>query len=362
MKKATTIGGQALIEGIMMKGPDKTALAVRLPDHTIDIDYMQEKHLRDRVSFFGWPVIRGVVNFVESMIQGYRALMVSADKSGLTDLEETGDSAEKGSVPAADGTASLETEENPSDAAAKITEKEAEAKPADKAEGKPFAGEKKTASEILVTVVMVIGSVLGVALAVFLFLYVPALLFDLLNRLIGGVIPQAIRPLFEGILKIMIFVGYIAAISCMKDIRRVFMYHGAEHKTIFCYESGEELSVENVRKQSRFHPRCGTSFMILMLIVGILFSLLTVTLFPAITGYRVLWVAVKILLIPLICGLGYELIKICGRHDNLVTRMIAAPGMWVQRLTTKEPEDDMIEVAIASLQAVIPDDPDKDRW
>ncbi len=357
MKKATTIGGQALIEGIMMKGPDQTALAVRLPDHSIDIDYIKEKHIRDRFPFLGWPLIRGAVNFVESMIQGYRALMISADKSGLTDLEEQ---------PVATEPAAVSSDDATNDPAAVQPEESAESNPhaAPVQEEKKVAGgkEQKSGSRFLVTAVTVLGCVLGVGLAVVLFMYLPALLFDLLNGATGGALPQGIRPLFEGVLKIAIFIGYVAAVSCTKDIRRVFMYHGAEHKTIFCYENDEELTVENVRKQSRFHPRCGTSFMILMLIVGILISFLIVTLFPAITGYRAIWVTVKILLVPFVCGLGYELIKICGRYDNRLTRIIAAPGMWVQRLTTKEPEDDMIEVAIASLQAVIPEDPDKDRW
>jgi uncharacterized protein YqhQ len=149
----------------------------------------------------------------------------------------------------------------------------------------------------------------------------------------------------------------------MKDIKRVFMYHGAEHKSIFCYEKGLELTVENVKKQKRFHPRCGTSFMILMLVVGIIISMLLVKILPpAITQIRILWVLIKILTVPVICGLGYELIRICGRYDNIITKIIATPGMWVQRLTTKEPEDDMIEVAIQSLKAVIPEDAEKDRW
>ena len=135
------------------------------------------------------------------------------------------------------------------------------------------------------------------------------------------------------------------------------MYHGAEHKTIFCLENEQELTVENVKKQSRFHPRCGTSFMILMLVVGILINLLIVTIFPSITKFAVVWVLIKILMVPFICGVGYELIKICGKYNNKVTRIISAPGMWVQRITTKEPDDDMIEVAIAAIKAVLPEDP-----
>lgn len=331
MKKAN-IGGQALIEGIMMKSPSKTAIAVRTPDKTIDIEYLEEKHIKDKYPMLGLPIIRGGVNFVESMIQGYKALMLSADKSGMTDLEQEA------------------KQHNQADA-------EISSEKAERASVRSEESEKK--NNILLSVVMVIGCALGVALSVFLFMYLPALLFDGVNFLAGGALSKGIRPLFEGVFKIAIFISYIALVSFTKDIRRVFMYHGAEHKTIFCFEKGLELTVENVRAQKRFHPRCGTSFMILMLIVGILVGFLIVTLFPDITKLRGLWVLIKILLIPVTCGLGYELIKICGKYDNAVTRAIAAPGLWVQRLTTKEPEDDMIEVAIASLKAVLPEDGDE---
>lgn len=316
MSKKTSIGGQALIEGIMMKGPEKTVISVRTPDGKIDTEEIKEKHLRDRYKIFGWPVIRGVVNFIESMIQGYKALMISADKSGMTELEEQ-------------------------------SAKE----------------EEKKKQNLLINAVMVVGSVLGVALSVFLFMYLPALAFDAVNFILKDALTDTVRPVFEGTLKIIIFVGYVAAVSTMKDIKRVFMYHGAEHKSIFCYEKGLELNIENVKKQKRFHPRCGTSFMILMLVVGIIISIFLVKLLPpVVTEIRILWVLIKILTVPVICGLGYELIRICGKYDNLVTKVIAAPGMWVQRLTTKEPDDDMLEVAIESLKAVIPKDSEKDRW
>ena len=322
VKKKFSVGGQALIEGIMMKGPDKTAIAVRTPEKEIDIKYVEEKHLKDKYPIFGAFLIRGVVNLIESMIEGYKALMYSADKSGMTDLEEEN----KNKV------------ENLS-----AEEKEQKTK------------EKKKKESLIINIAMIVGSVLGVVLSFFLFMYVPALLFDGLEFVTNGATPDKLRPLFEGVLKIAVFVGYIAAVSKMNDIKRVFMYHGAEHKTIFCLEKGLELTVDNVRNQKRFHPRCGTSFMILMLVVSILVSLITVTLFPGITKYRILWVLIKIMLVPLSCGVGYELIKLCGKYDNKITRIIAAPGLWVQRLTTKEPEDDMIEVAIASIIAVLPE-------
>lgn len=325
MAKKTSIGGQAVIEGIMMKGPQKTALAVRIPDGSIDIEYIKEKHLKDKCKFWGLPIIRGIVNFIESMVTGYGAMMKSAEKSGFADLEE---------------------------------QEEAEKR---EQKGKPPKENKE--SSVFMTVLLVVASVLGVALGVFLFMYLPALAFDLINRLTGNAISE-LKAVFEGVIKIAIFLVYMILVSKMKDIKRVFMYHGAEHKTIFCYEAGEELTVENVRKNSRFHPRCGTSFMILMLFVGIAIGILLTALFPSLTNskYRLLWVLVKILILPLICGVGYELLKICGRHDNRFTRAVSAPGMWMQRITTEEPEDSMIEVAIESLKAVLPDNPEEDEW
>lgn len=170
------------------------------------------------------------------------------------------------------------------------------------------------------------------------------------------------KGVFEGVLKIIIFLGYIALTALMKDIKRTYMYHGAEHKSIFCYEKGLPLTVENVRKQIRFHPRCGTSFLVLVLVVSILVSSLVLKIFPALKTVTWAWIIVKILLIPLIMGFGYELIRFCGKHNNLLSKIVAAPGLWVQRLTTKEPEDDMIEVAIAALNEVIPEDPEDDIW
>lgn len=333
--KKISIGGQALIEGIMMKSPTKTAVAVRKPDGEIDITYIKEKHIKDKLPFLGWPVLRGVVNFIESMLLGYKALMLSADKSGLTELEEQEEAAKK---------------------QAKLEKKRQKAAAKGKEFKEPDEKQNKKSENIIITIVMAIGMVLGVALAVFLFMWLPTAIFNGIAYITNGAVTNVFRPLIEGVLKIGIFVGYVALVSLTKDIKRVFMYHGAEHKTIFCLEKGMELKVENVKDQSRFHPRCGTSFMILMLIVGILINLLIVTLFPAVTNLSILWVAIKILMVPLICGLGYELIKICGKYDNAATRIIAAPGMWVQHLTTKEPEDDMIEVAIASIIAVLPDD------
>ncbi len=369
--KKLSIGGQALIEGIMMKSPEKTAMAVRTPDKSIDIEYIEEKHIKDKLPFLGWPILRGVVNFVESMILGYKTLMKSADKSGMTDLEEAEDLARKkakeekkrqkliakGKLPAdevvkEETQPNVKTEETENDA--EINLEETVKEEVDNAESK--LEESKKSNSALITTVMIVGVVLGVAMAVVLFIYLPTLIFNGIQHASNGAVSNKFRPLIEGVLKISIFVGYVFLTSLTKDIKRVFMYHGAEHKTIFCLENELELTVENVKKQSRFHPRCGTSFMILMLIVGILISFLILTFFPKITKITALWVAIKILIVPLVCGVGYELIKFCGKHNNVITRIISAPGMWVQRLTTKEPEDDMIEVAIAAIEAVLPED------
>ena len=210
--------------------------------------------------------------------------------------------------------------------------------------------------EKLMNVIMTLASVLGVALAVVLFIWVPSLLYGLLQPLHPVFDNQLLRSTFEGVLRIALFLGYIIIVSQMEDMKRVFMYHGAEHKTIFCYEADEELTVENVRKHKRFHPRCGTSFMIIMLLLGIVIGL-----FVPSFAYLGLWgtllrAAIKILLLPLSVGIGYELIKLCGKYDNWFTRIIAAPGMWAQRITTREPDDSMIEIAIAAITPVIPDD------
>ena len=338
MSKKTSIGGQALIEGIMMKGPYKTSMAVRKKDGDIDIVEVKEKHLKDKYKIFGWPLIRGMVNLIESMVIGYKTMMQSAEISGFADLEEETEVT----------TETAEVVEN-----TELSEISAEELVEEPKEG---AKEEPKKESVLVGAVMVVGSVLGVLLAVALFMWLPSLAFKGIQYL-SPVDLKMFKGVIEGVLKMAIFIGYIAVVSLEKDIKRVFRYHGAEHKTIFCYESGEELTVENVRKHTRFHPRCGTSFMFLMLAVGILISSVLVVILPDfIITRNYIWVPIKILLLPITCGIGYELIKFCGKHDNVLTRIIAAPGLWIQRLTTKEPEDGMIEIAIAAIQEVIPED------
>ncbi len=305
MAKYTSIGGQALIEGIMMKNPQKkTALAVRKPDKTIDISFINDKSIKDKFAILNLPVIRGVVNYIETMIQGYKAMMKSADISGFTDIEDEKD--------------------------------------------KPKDPKKESA---LTAVIMTVGSVLGIALALVLFLGIPRYAVAGLEWLVGSPFSKIVRSGIEQLIKLAVLIVYMWGVSFMKDIRRVFAYHGAEHKTIFCYEAGLPLTVENVKKQKRFHPRCGTSFLILMILVSMVVSTVVQMIFPRVYDIAWLWIIVKILMLPIICGLGYEVLKICGKYDNIVTKIISAPGVWMQHITTKEPDDDMIEIAIAALKA-----------
>ena len=317
MAKYTSIGGQALIEGIMMKSPEKVAMAVRKKDGTIDISYPKHSSLKEKYKILGLPFLRGIVSYIESMIQGYKAMMDSMEISGFADLDE---------------------EDTPEDK--KMSEKK---------------------QSVIMGIITVIGTVLGVALAVGLFMGIPWLAVKGIEHLKSEALARPVRALIENLIKIAVLVIYMWAVSFIKDMRRVFAYHGAEHKTIFCYEKGLPLTVENVRKQSRLHPRCGTSFLILMVLVGIVFSTLLQFIFPSLYDLGWAWVVAKILMLPLICGAGYELLRVCGRYDNLFTRIISAPGKWLQKITTKEPEDGMIEIAIAALRACEPENPDVDR-
>lgn len=313
----TSVGGQALIEGVMMQGPKGVATAVRQADGNILVEPHEVKHLRDKNKFFGLPLIRGIVGFVESMILGYKMLMYSAEASGMEDMEDV--------------------EMNKFEKW--LTDK---------------LGDK------FMSILMGFASVIGVALAFLIFFYLPVLAFNRLNAWADGSLTPW-QGTIEGVLKIIIFVVYIALVSRMNDIKRTFMYHGAEHKSIACYEAGLELTVENVKKCSRFHPRCGTSFIFVMLILSIVLSTLLSKIFPSIAEIRVLWMFLKLAFLPVVMGLGYEFIKYAGRHDNVFVKILSAPGLWMQRLTTKEPTDDIIEVGIESLKAVITDNPEDDE-
>ncbi len=291
------VGGQAVLEGIMMRGPESYTTAVRKADGTIIRD-SHPNEIKKKNWFKKLPLVRGVVSFVESMTLSFSTLNFAAE--------------------------ALEIEE----------------------ETKFEKWLTKTFGKSLTTIVSTIGVVLGVALGAGLFIVLPAFL----SRFIPH---EFARKVFEGILRIAIFLGYVSLVSLMSDIKRTFMYHGAEHKSIFCYEKGLPLTVENIKAQKRFHPRCGTSFMILMMIVGIIIGLFIGWVFPATRENTVLYVGIKFLLLPITVGLGYEIIRFAGRHDNAVIRFITAPGLWIQRITTKEPTDDMIEVAIVALKSAL---------
>ena len=303
-KKITTIGGQALMEGIMMVGPKRTVAAFCDEHGNISTDDIDVPRLTKKYPILGKPFIRGIFALADSFRMGYKALSISADK-----LTEDG--------------------------------QEEELSGFDKWLN-DHLGEKLTAA------IMAVASVLGVGLAVVLFFMLPTVLFNLLQ----SAVPTNIagwRSVFEGVLRIAIFVGYVAVIGLVPDIKRTFQYHGAEHKTIFCYENDLPLTVENVRKQSRFHPRCGTSFLLLMLLLGIVVGFFIPFSNPFLRTFT------KLLCIPVIMNLGYEMQKACARHDNWFTRALVAPGLWMQRLTVKEPDDKMMEAAIAAMEAVIPE-------
>lgn len=300
----TSIGGQAVIEGVMMRGPGRTALAVRQPDGEI---FLEDWPNRPNPWYKKAPVIRGIFNMASSLVVGYKTLMRSAEIAG-------------------------QEEEDPSKFEKWVA--------------------KKLGKNVM-SVVAAFAGVVGIVLAILLFAVLPTAVAGLFSQWIGS---GALRSLVEGVLKIGVFVGYIALVARVPDIRRVFEYHGAEHKTIACYEAGLPLTVENIRPQTRFHPRCGTSFLLIVLVISILvFSLVTLE-------NTWLRVALKIVLIPVVVGLAYELIRLAGRYNNPVTRVISAPGLWMQRLTTSEPDDSQIEVAIASMGPVIPEQQGSDLW
>ena len=316
-KKITSIGGSALIEGIMMRGPKRTTVCVRTGEDEIYKEDISINTIPSKCALFRLPFFRGIAGLIDSMRLSYKSLMLSADKA-----------VEAGEI----------EEEEPTKFEKWLDDK---------------------FGDNLVKIVMVFASIIGIAFAVFLFFFLPSFLFDLSSNVVPAFkednsnMVVLWKSIFEGVLKLILFLGYIIIVSQTTQMKRVFMYHGAEHKTIFCYENEEELTVENVRKQIRFHPHCRTSFMVIMLIIGILIGLFVPV---APFGIGFLRPVFKILLLPVSCGIGYELIKICGRHDNLATRIIAAPGLWAQRITTKEPDDKMIEVAIEAIKEVIPDD------
>ena len=303
----TSIGGQALIEGILMRGPKKQAIVCRTAEGLVEkVDEL--KLLKDKYPIFGWPFIRGCVTFIDSMIKGMQALTYSAELVPVEDQEP--------------------------DKLDQWIEKHFEAEKASK---------------------IVIGTavVLGIALALFLFIFLPTLIVGFIKPLTQNLV---VRNLSEGVVKIVILLCYMRLCCCVSDVKRLFSYHGAEHKTIFCYEHGKPLTVENVRTESRFHPRCGTSFLLVVVVVSILVnSVVTLTNSFARMGCH-------LLLLPLVVGISYEINLWCGRHDNWLSAALSAPGKWLQHMTTNEPDDSMIECAIRAMELVIPEEKGSDAW
>ena len=321
----TVIGGQALIEGIMMRGPEKDAVVVRVND-SLSVEISQRK-LPPEKSVLRWPLIRGVYNFFDSQVTGVKSLMRSADLS-----PEEGD-----------------LEEKPSKFDQWL--------------------EKKLGNEKFQQYLIGGAVVMGLGLSVLLFFVLPMVIGSFLDRWIQS---NLLLNLVEGAIRICIFIAYIFAVSRMKEMKRLFAYHGAEHKTIRCYEAGLPLTVENVRKMTRLHPRCGTSFLLVVMILSILvFSVASSALLacvPALAaihgtiGYKLIMIVFKLLLLPLVVAISYEINRWVGRHDNWLTRILTAPGMWFQNFTTNEPDDSMIEVGIRAVEAVLPEKEGSDRW
>ncbi len=309
-KEYVAVGGQALMEGIMMKGPEGMAVSLRLPDGTIETQMKDFVSVRKKFKILNIPIIRGVVSFIESMISGYKLLMESAEKTALDDLQAEDES--------------------------KL----------DKWISEHF-GPK------MMAVIGFISAVLGIGISFVLFMYLPSLLFDLTNKYLAHGSIDMWRAVFEGVIRVILFVVYMALVARMKEIRRVYMYHGAEHKTIFCFEAGKELTVDNVREMKRFHPRCGTSFIFVTIILSILISSVVSIAFPELTANRLIWMITKILMLPAIMGVGFEFIQLAGKYPNKFTRLLSAPGLLMQRITTVEPTDDIIEVAIEAMKACL---------
>ncbi|MBQ7319017.1 MAG: DUF1385 domain-containing protein [Clostridia bacterium] len=347
----------------MMRGPKQSAMAVRNPQGEIVIEKWETKG-SERAKFFRLPFIRGVFNFIDSMASGYKCLMRSAEISGLEELEaeiEREKQEKKAQKAAARAAKKGKTPEPAAPQEEIVQPKEEEtSEPVDvtvepEAATEQPKDEKKEKSGSM-DWIMVLAMIMGIGLAVLLFIWLPAQIYMWLPDKVFNPENRYLRSAFEGIIRIVLLVGYMSLVSLMKDIRRTFMFHGAEHKTIFCYEAGLELTVENVRKMRRFHPRCGTSFLILMLLVSIVVGFFIPPTLPTL-----LRSAIKLALIPVIMGIGYELIRFAGRHDNILTRIISTPGLWLQRMTVFEPDDGMIECAIAAVKEVIPED-GSDRW
>ena len=338
-KFKSKIGGQALVEGIMMLGPNTGAMACRLPDGTIDLETWEENNGKGAPWYRKVPLVRGCTNFVISLTKGYKYMMKSAEKQIVDEDEDDGKNKDKKNAQ--------------SDSAEKTEEKADTAVKAEDSvnESESKSGEKK--GDGTTDVFMYIGILIGVLMAIGLFVFLPKWLVGLIPSIKEH---RIIRSLLEGIVKIVLFVLYMYLVSLMKDIKRQYMYHGAEHKTIACHEAELPLTVENIRKQSRFHKRCGTSFIFIVLII----SILVMCLVPfTVTWHRIV---ASLVLLPLVVGISYECIRLAGNNDNTFTRILSAPGLAMQRITTREPDDSMIEIAIAAMTPCIPKDKEEDKW
>jgi len=309
----TMCGGQALIEGILMRGPKKQAIVVRRPDGELEVQQTDLKLDKDRWPILNWPVIRGVITFGASMYNGVTALMYSAQFFPEEEVEEP-------------------------------------------AKWELWL-EEKLGSEKATKFFTVLAVILGIGMSIGLFFLLPTLLGTAVRLVSDSMLA---RNLAENLLKIVIFIAYLAMCSRMKDMRRVFSYHGAEHKTIFCYEAGLPLTVENVRKQPRHHPRCGTSFLFVVIFISILVSTVVFSVWPV--HNVLLRMLAHLLMLPLIVGVSYEFNRYAGRHDTALTRILTAPGLWMQNFTTFEPDDSMIEVGIRALELVLPEEKGSDAW
>ncbi len=306
--KRVSIGGQAVLEGVMMKGPKSYALAVRKPNKEIEVKVTDYVSLGERYKILQIPLLRGIVNFLESLYIGMKTLMDSSEY--VEDEEEA--------------------------------KKESSSK---KEDTKKASSDKKEEANKESSTGYLIGTlIVSLVIAVGVFMLLPAFLANFLYKVTES---DLLVNLAEGILRLVIFLGYVAVISFMDDIKRTYMYHGAEHKTINCMEAGDDLTVENVKKHTRFHKRCGTSFVFIVMFISIVVFMFVRT--------DVMWLRLvsRVLLIPLIAGISYEFIRYAGKHNNACSNVLSAPGLWVQRLTTREPDDSMIEVAIKSVEGVI---------
>ena len=301
------VGGQAVLEGVMMKAGHHTVTTCRKDDGSLVVTDSEFHSIRKKYKILNIPILRGVVNFIEMMILSVKTLGHSADALGLEDEES-----------------------------------------------KCEKWMKKHLGIRLTDLIMIVAVILGLALSLFLFMFLPNFISSLIDKYIAKGSLGVWTAVLEGGVKIVIFIAYLWLVSLMSDIKRTFMYHGAEHKSIACFEAGGPLTPENAKNYTRFHPRCGTSFMFFMILLGIIAGLFVKILIPGLNTWA--YTGIRLLILPLVMGIGYEVIMLSGKHENWFTKILSAPGLWVQRITTKEPTEDMLEVAIISIKCALRDE------